>query len=216
MRGPAPANRRLNEPLELRVVVGLPPARAGWGQRVAIGIATERSAATRLITFSVLLSKYWFPAQIARCCQSQLPTRSERNGSAPDQKRLMLRVGVFCLCALPTRSDPLRIVLIRACLCGRGACADCTLQSGALIRTHPTEWLVAAAAAAAAAAARSREASGRTALARFGIGGGGGGGGVKSRCSCSQAGAEMEQHCSLWNRNRFSVPDGGCVVQEQG
>ena len=116
MRGPAPANRRLNEPLELRVVVGLPPARAGWGQRVAIGIATERSAATRLITFSVLLSKYWFPAQIARCCQSQLPTRSERNGSAPDQKRLMLRVGVFCLCALPTRSDPLRIVLLRACL----------------------------------------------------------------------------------------------------
>ena len=40
----------------------------------------------------------------------------------------------------PTRSDPLQIVLIRACLHGRGACADFSLKSAALIKTNPTEW----------------------------------------------------------------------------
>ena len=39
-----------------------------------------------------------------------------------------------------TRSDPLQIVLIRACLCGSGACTDFTLKSAALIKTNPTEW----------------------------------------------------------------------------
>ena len=43
-----------------------------------------------------------------------------------------------------TRSDPLQIVLTRACLCGRGACADCTLKSAALIKTNPTEWFLTA------------------------------------------------------------------------
>ena len=41
---------------------------------------------------------------------------------------------------LSTLSDPLQIVLTRACLYGRGACADFTLQSAALIKTNPTEW----------------------------------------------------------------------------
>ena len=39
-----------------------------------------------------------------------------------------------------TRSDPLQIVLTRACLRGRGACADFTLTSAALIKTNPTKW----------------------------------------------------------------------------
>ena len=40
-----------------------------------------------------------------------------------------------------TRSDRLQTVLQRACLYGRGACADCTLKSAALIKTEPTEWV---------------------------------------------------------------------------
>ena len=39
-----------------------------------------------------------------------------------------------------TRSDPLQIVLTMACLYGRGACADFTLKSAALIKTNPIEW----------------------------------------------------------------------------
>ena len=39
-----------------------------------------------------------------------------------------------------TRSDSLQIVLIRACLYGRGACADFALKSVALIKTSPTDW----------------------------------------------------------------------------
>ena len=39
-----------------------------------------------------------------------------------------------------TRSDPPQIVLIRACLCGRGACADFTLKPAGVIETNPTEW----------------------------------------------------------------------------
>ena len=38
----------------------------------------------------------------------------------------------------PTRSDPLQIVLTRACLHGRGACVDFTLKSAALIKTNPS------------------------------------------------------------------------------
>ena len=38
------------------------------------------------------------------------------------------------------RSDLLQIVLIRACLYERGACADFTLKSAALVKTNPTEW----------------------------------------------------------------------------
>ena len=41
----------------------------------------------------------------------------------------------------PTRSDPLQIVLTRACMYGRGACADITLKSAALIKPNPTERL---------------------------------------------------------------------------
>ena len=41
-----------------------------------------------------------------------------------------------------TRPEPLQIILIRACLYGRGACADCTLKSAALIKTNPTEWFL--------------------------------------------------------------------------
>ena len=43
----------------------------------------------------------------------------------------------------PTRSDLLRIVWIRACLYGRGAYADFTLKTAALVKTNPTEWLMA-------------------------------------------------------------------------
>ena len=39
-----------------------------------------------------------------------------------------------------TRSDPLQIVLRRARLNGRGACADFTPKSAALVKTNPTEW----------------------------------------------------------------------------
>ena len=39
-----------------------------------------------------------------------------------------------------TRSDPLQIVSTRACLYGRGACANLTLKSAAPIKTNPTEW----------------------------------------------------------------------------
>ena len=39
-----------------------------------------------------------------------------------------------------TRSGPLQIVLTRACLYGRGACADFTLNSAALVKSNPTEW----------------------------------------------------------------------------
>ena len=42
--------------------------------------------------------------------------------------------------AIATRSDPLQIVLTTACPHGRGACADFTLKSAALIKTNPTEW----------------------------------------------------------------------------
>ena len=40
----------------------------------------------------------------------------------------------------PTRSDPLQTVLMGACLQGRGACAEFTLEleSAALIETNPT------------------------------------------------------------------------------
>ena len=36
--------------------------------------------------------------------------------------------------------SPPKIVMIRACLYGRGACAGFTLKSAALIKTKPTEW----------------------------------------------------------------------------
>ena len=39
-----------------------------------------------------------------------------------------------------TRSAPLHTASIRACLCGRGARADCALKPAALITTTPTEW----------------------------------------------------------------------------
>ena len=39
-----------------------------------------------------------------------------------------------------SRPDPLQIVLTRAGLYGRGACADFTLKSADLIKTNPTEW----------------------------------------------------------------------------
>ena len=41
-----------------------------------------------------------------------------------------------------TRSDPLQIVSIRACLHGRGACADFALKSAALIKTNPAGWSI--------------------------------------------------------------------------
>ena len=50
---------------------------------------------------------------------------------------------IACLSG-PTRPDPLQIVLIRACLYGRGGCADFTLKSAALIKTNPAKWWVAA------------------------------------------------------------------------
>ena len=53
----------------------------------------------------------------------------------------MEHVGIYTRPAAPTRSDPLQTVSIRACLYGRGACADFTLTSAALIKTNPTEWL---------------------------------------------------------------------------
>ena len=37
----------------------------------------------------------------------------------------------------PTGSDPLQIVLTRACLYGRGACADFALKSAALVKANP-------------------------------------------------------------------------------
>ena len=40
----------------------------------------------------------------------------------------------------PPGSGPLQIVLVRACLCGRGACADFTLKPAGVIETNPTEW----------------------------------------------------------------------------
>ena len=43
-------------------------------------------------------------------------------------------------CGRPARPDPVQIVLARACLYGRGACADFTLKTAALIKTNPTEW----------------------------------------------------------------------------
>ena len=42
---------------------------------------------------------------------------------------------------MATRSDPVQIVLTKACLYGRGACADFLLKSAALIKTNPAEWL---------------------------------------------------------------------------
>ena len=39
-----------------------------------------------------------------------------------------------------TRSDPIQTVLTKAWLYGRGACADFTLQSAAVIKTNPTAW----------------------------------------------------------------------------
>ena len=38
---------------------------------------------------------------------------------------------------MATLSDPLQIVLVQACLCGHGACADFPLNSAALVKT---EW----------------------------------------------------------------------------
>ena len=46
-------------------------------------------------------------------------------------------------CHHPTWSDPVQIVLTRACLYGRGACADFALKSAALIKTNPTGWFCA-------------------------------------------------------------------------
>ena len=54
----------------------------------------------------------------------------------------------------PTRSDPLQNVL-RACLYGRGACADFTLNSAALIKTNPTEWKAAGTDTAAASSSKA-------------------------------------------------------------
>ena len=52
----------------------------------------------------------------------------------------MLPLPSFSQTVPSTRSDPLQIVSRRAWLYGRGACADFTLKSAALIKPNPTEW----------------------------------------------------------------------------
>ena len=43
---------------------------------------------------------------------------------------------------LSSRSDSIQIGLTRACMYGRGACAEVTLKSAAIVKTNPTEWCV--------------------------------------------------------------------------